>query len=350
MRLFILTVASLGLVPTVLFAQHSSTTSSSSSSSSSSSASPSSSTTHTSPAPSISSGSSSSSSSFSSHSSAPSISTPISTPSVSSSHANSTPSGSGPGMHGGGSTSSAVESRTSDSAARLKETHITETKDSALGTHAESIKDVREPGRGRRTDIDANLETPSDTIPGVRVIKQPNGDPSGRAAASEHPPGGANLRHLPCDKEPCRNPEPKPEPKPGGGARIAICEVGPCLVCPPGHYSGKNAVCAPNLVPPAPLPRPTDNDDNYLYPVQQPWLTGIDALENCSLFSAEGAPLVMELRMLKIEILDRCAQGIEPDCSDAQMRQQARLLEYWGLLTRTPFQCQALLPSYISLM
>jgi hypothetical protein len=252
-------------------------------------------------------------------------------------------------MHGGGSSSPAAESRTADSSARLKETHITETKDSAPGTHAESIKDVREPGRGRRTDIDANLETSSDTTPGVRVIKHPNGDSSGRAVDPEHPPGGVNLCHLPCDKEPCMNPEPKPELKPGGGARIAICEVGPCLVCPPGHYSGKNGVCAPNLVPPAPAPRPTDNDDYYPYPVQQPWLTDIDAQENCSRFAAEGAPLVAELRRLKNEIQEKCAQGMEPACSDAQMRQQTWLLEYWGLLTRTPLRCRALLPSYDSL-
>lgn len=217
--------------------------------------------------------------------------------------------------------------------------------------HAESIKDVEGTDRGRRAEIDANLETPSDTA--MRVVKQPNGDASGRTPDSEHSPEGANLRRLPCDKEPCRNLQPKPEPKPDGGARIAICEVGPCRVCPPGHYSGKNGVCTPSLVlpavPPAPYPRPKDNDDYYyVYPVQQHGLT--DSPENCSLFATEGAPLVAELRMIKREIQDKCAQGIEPDCSDAQMRQQAMLLEYSGLLTRTPFQCQALLPSYISLM
>lgn len=352
MRLFILTVT-LVLVPTVLSAQHSSTTSSSSSSSSSSSASSSSSTTHSSSAPSFSSGSSSSSSSFSSASSP-------STPSVSSSHVNSTPTGSGSSLHSGASSSSVVEPRSSDSAARrqetdssgqreLKETHSTETKDTKAGIHADSIKDAGEPGRGQRTDIDANLGRPSDTIPDVRVVKQPNGDRSGYSSDSERLSGGDKLRHLPCGKEPCRNHEPTPEPKPGGGARIVICEVGPCRVCPPGHYPGKNGVCTASFVlpaaPPVPYARPKDNDDYYLYPAQRP-----DALENCSLFATEGTPLVAELRMLKSEILDKCSQGIEPDCSDAKMRQQAALLEYSGLLTRTPFKCQAFLPSYISLM
>jgi len=92
-----------------------------------------------------------------------------------------------------------------------------------------------------------------------------------------------------------------------------------------------------------------DNDNYYPYPVLEPAVTEIDFLEVCSLFTTEGWKLAEELRLIKSEIEERCGPGIEPDCSFALMRQQEKLLEYSGLLARTPLSCRPLLPSYFSL-
>jgi hypothetical protein len=108
-------------------------------------------------------------------------------------------------------------------------------------------------------------------------------------------------------------------------------------------------VCALNVTAPGPYPPPADNDDYYLYPVLQPVLTEIDFPEICSPFTTEGERLAEEIRLIKSEIEDQCGLGIEPDCSLALMHKQEKLLEYSRLLLRTPFGCQALLPSLISL-
>jgi hypothetical protein len=205
-------------------------------------------------------------------------------------------------------------------------------------------------GDSQREVVDARVAKPKDEA------EIPRRDPKSLVGKSDEPhPDAANIKRVPCDKEPC------PAPPKDGAIRRAICEEGPCMTCPPGSSPGRFGTCVAHSTPPPGLPpapaAPPKYGPRYSPPEYGPPLivrrrvSDLECQVNCSLFATEAATITAELRMLQIEERDACRPSpASPACSSAQMRHQAKLLEYSMLLARTPVRCQGLMPPYVSFL
>jgi hypothetical protein len=176
--------------------------------------------------------------------------------------------------------------------------------------------------------------------------KRQAGEPDGPHSVAASP--------KPCDKEPC-----PASPVTDGGIRRAICEAGPCMLCPPGSSPGKYGTCATKSShtagAPSSPPAPSVVRHNApLIVAALPARRQISSLAcepNCALFTTEAAGITAQLRMLRLDEDVACGQNpASHACLSAQAAHQAKLLEYSALLAQTPIRCQALMPSYGSLL
>ena len=218
---------------------------------------------------------------------------------------------------------------------------------------------------------------PSQPQPGAKPVapraQTPEPDVRTNAAASDGknttakdhnlrlPP--PDLRHKPCDNEPCAEPGPKPVPP---DLHAKVCKDGPCPICAPGQSPGKYNSCvsatlakgaiAPSKTSAVPQACPSGQIWNGIQcaPVgaQQclPGQTGAgpSCQTNCAIATAGAQNYIELLRMARQEKDQACSRNpTQQECQQAESTYNIRLNEYRTFLVGVSTTCT--LPDPVSI-
>ena len=219
---------------------------------------------------------------------------------------------------------------------------------------------------------------PSQPQPGVKPVvpraqtPEPDVRTNGAASDGKKTPAkdqnlrlpAPDLRHKPCDEEPCGEPGPKPVSP--SDLHAKVCKDGPCPICAPGQSPGKHNSCvsatlakgaiAPSKTSAVPQACPAGQIWNGIQcaPVgaQQclPGQAGTSAScqTDCTIATAEAQNYIELLRMARQDKDQACTRNpTQQECQQAESTYNIRLNEYRTFLAGVSTTCT--LPDPISI-
>lgn len=172
-----------------------------------------------------------------------------------------------------------------------------------------------------------------------------------------------DLRHRPCDKESCAEPDPKPVQ---ADLHAKLCKGRPCVICAPGQSPGKDNSCVlARRAKGAAAARKTTAVPQAC-PAGQTWngvqcapvgaqqclpgqtLSGTSCQTNCTIVTAGAQNYIELLRMARQDEDQACTRNpTGQECQQAESTYNTRLNEYRMFLAGAPTTCA--LPDPISI-
>jgi hypothetical protein len=159
-----------------------------------------------------------------------------------------------------------------------------------------------------------------------------------------------DLRHKPCDREPCKEPGPKPVPP---DLHTKLCKDGPCPVCAPGQSPGKHNSCVSATLAKGATAAKKAGAVPQVCPAGQIWngiqcapvgpqqclpgQTGPSCQADCTIATAGAQNYIELLRMARQEKDQACTRNpTGQDCQQADSTYNIRLNEYRTFLGGIP--------------